>query len=202
FAIISALLTTNYASISVGAAVATSSRRSAACLKLSATPPAGHGHRGHETARLEPSARQAQRGFGVVVLRHAVVRPPGRRGPSKDCRGGAFGAFANRLSAQRKREIRSVDSRKGVSHSVAKWWKVGRNGAAGPAMFRGASKVSLDAKGRLAIPSRYRERITTRADGNLVATVDRDYCLLIYPLPDWEEIERKLVRLPSLNKQV
>lgn len=69
-------------------------------------------------------------------------------------------------------------------------------------MFRGASKVSLDAKGRLAIPSRYRERITTRADGNLVATVDRDYCLLIYPLPDWEEIERKLVRLPSLNKQV
>ena len=29
----------------------------------------------------------------------------------------------------------------------------------------------------------------------------RDYCLLIYPFPDWEEIERKLVRLPSLNKQ-
>ena len=41
----------------------------------------------------------------------------------------------------------------------------------------------------------------TRADGHLVATVDRDYCLLIYPLPDWEEIERKLVRLPALNKQ-
>jgi MraZ protein len=60
----------------------------------------------------------------------------------------------------------------------------------------------LDAKGRLAIPSRYRERITTRAEGHLVATVDRDYCLLIYPLPDWEEIERKLVRLPTLNKQV
>ncbi len=69
-------------------------------------------------------------------------------------------------------------------------------------MFRGASKVTLDAKGRLAIPSRYRDRIQTRADGNLVATVDRDYCLLIYPLPDWEEIEAKLVRLPTLNKQV
>jgi MraZ protein len=68
-------------------------------------------------------------------------------------------------------------------------------------MFRGASKVALDAKGRLAIPSRYRERIASRADGRLVATVDRDYCLLIYPLPDWEEIERKLVRLPSLNPQ-
>jgi MraZ protein len=59
----------------------------------------------------------------------------------------------------------------------------------------------LDAKGRLAIPSRHRERILTRADGQLVATVDRDYCLLIYPLPDWEEIERKLIRLPALNKQ-
>jgi transcriptional regulator MraZ len=68
-------------------------------------------------------------------------------------------------------------------------------------MFRGLSKVTLDAKGRLAIPARHRERILTRADGHLVATVDRAYCLLIYPLPDWEEIERKLIRLPALNKQ-
>lgn len=68
-------------------------------------------------------------------------------------------------------------------------------------MFRGATKVTLDAKGRLAIPTRYRERIAARCDGQLVATVDRDYCLLVYPFPDWEEIERKLIRLPSLNKQ-
>ena len=68
-------------------------------------------------------------------------------------------------------------------------------------MFRGATKVTLDAKGRLAIPTRYRERITARCDGQLVATVDKDYCLLIYPFPDWEDIEQKLVKLPSLNKQ-
>ena len=68
-------------------------------------------------------------------------------------------------------------------------------------MFRGATKVTLDAKGRLAIPTRYRERIAARCDGQLVCTVDRDYCLLLYPLPDWEEIERKLIRLPSLNIQ-
>ncbi len=68
-------------------------------------------------------------------------------------------------------------------------------------MFRGATKVTLDAKGRLAIPTRYRERIATRCDGELVVTLDRDHCLLIYPLPDWEEIERKLVRLPSLQKR-
>ena len=68
-------------------------------------------------------------------------------------------------------------------------------------MFRGATKVTLDAKGRLAIPTGYRERIATRCDGQLVVTIDKDYCLLIYPFPDWEEIERKLVRLPSLNKR-
>jgi transcriptional regulator MraZ len=33
-----------------------------------------------------------------------------------------------------------------------------------------------------------------------VVTIDRDQCLLIYPLPEWEEIERKLMRLPTLNE--
>jgi MraZ protein len=61
--------------------------------------------------------------------------------------------------------------------------------------------LTLDAKGRLAVPTRYRERLVERCDGQLVVTVDRDHCLLLYPLPDWEEIERKLVQLPSLNKQ-
>lgn len=68
-------------------------------------------------------------------------------------------------------------------------------------VFRGATKVTLDAKGRLAIPTRYRERIAARCDGQLVATVDRDHCVLIYPLQDWEDIERKLMRLPSLNEK-
>jgi len=68
-------------------------------------------------------------------------------------------------------------------------------------MFRGPSKITLDAKGRLAIPTRYRDRIMARTDGHLVATADRDHCLLIYPMPDWEETERKLVRLPSLDKR-
>ena len=68
-------------------------------------------------------------------------------------------------------------------------------------MLRGATKVTLDAKGRLAIPTRYRERLAQRCDGQLVVTVDKDYCLLLYPFPDWEDIERKLMRLPSLDKR-
>ena len=51
------------------------------------------------------------------------------------------------------------------------------------------------------MPTRYRERLQERCGGRLVITVDKDQCLLIYPLPDWEEIERKLMRLPSLNPQ-
>ena len=67
-------------------------------------------------------------------------------------------------------------------------------------MFRGATKITLDAKGRLAMPTRYRERIDERSNGRLIATVDQsDPCLLIYPLPEWEEIELKLRRLPTLN---
>ncbi len=98
-------------------------------------------------------------------------------------------------------------------YSVEKWVKVGGNGH--PAqdsrqksetrvvltnVFRGATKVSLDAKGRMAIPTRYRERLAARCDGACVVTVDKDHCLLVYPLPDWEELERKLVRLPSMHK--
>ena len=67
-------------------------------------------------------------------------------------------------------------------------------------MLRGPTKVTLDAKGRLSIPTKHREGIVSRCDGKLVCTVDHRRCLLIYPLPDWEEAERKLMRLPSLNQ--
>jgi MraZ protein len=66
-------------------------------------------------------------------------------------------------------------------------------------MFRGANKLTLDAKGRLVMPTRYRERLQERCGGHLVVTVDKDQCLLIYPLPDWEDIERKLTKLPTLD---
>lgn len=66
-------------------------------------------------------------------------------------------------------------------------------------MFRGATKVTLDSKGRVAIPVRHRERLSARGEGQVVCTVDPDYCLLLYPLPDWEDIERKIMRLPSFQ---
>ena len=67
--------------------------------------------------------------------------------------------------------------------------------------YRGINNLALDAKGRLAMPARYRDRLLEGCGGRLVVTVDRDHCLLVYPLPEWEIIETKLVELPSLNKQ-
>jgi len=68
-------------------------------------------------------------------------------------------------------------------------------------MFRGATKLSLDDKGRMVMPTRHRERLREESEGRVVVTVDRDQCLLIYPLPAWETIERKLMSLPALNAE-
>lgn len=68
-------------------------------------------------------------------------------------------------------------------------------------MFRGATKVTVDDKGRMVMPTRYRDRLREHSLGQVVVTVDRDHCLLIYPLPEWEQIERKLMQLPTLHPQ-
>ncbi len=66
--------------------------------------------------------------------------------------------------------------------------------------FRGVSNLSLDAKGRIVLPARYRERLAELCASQLVVTIDTDQpCLLIYPLPEWEEIEAKIEALPSFN---
>jgi MraZ protein len=53
----------------------------------------------------------------------------------------------------------------------------------------------------MAIPSRYRQELVESCNGRLVITVDKDNCLLIYPLPEWEIVERKLVKLSSFNNR-
>jgi len=66
--------------------------------------------------------------------------------------------------------------------------------------FRGAHNINLDAKGRLAIPTRLREFMKTEFDSQLVITVDTDLPRLrIYPLPEWERIEEQLQNLPSYH---
>ncbi len=67
-------------------------------------------------------------------------------------------------------------------------------------MFRGVSAISLDAKGRMAMPVRYRDALVQHCQGRLVVTIDMDErCLLLYPLPEWEVIQSRLERLPNLD---
>ena len=66
--------------------------------------------------------------------------------------------------------------------------------------FRGVSNLSLDAKGGIVLPARYRDRLLEICQSQLIITIDTDQpCLLIYPLPEWELIEEKIEALPSFN---
>ncbi len=67
-------------------------------------------------------------------------------------------------------------------------------------MFRGLNAVNLDPKGRFAVPTRYRKPLAELCTGQMVATIDTHAkCLLLYPLPEWELIEEKLLKLPSFK---
>ena len=70
-------------------------------------------------------------------------------------------------------------------------------------MFRGVQHINMDAKGRLAMPARQREPLLTRCEGQIVVTIDtQSNCLVIYPLPEWEGIEREIQNLPALKPAV
>ncbi|MGE3920501.1 MAG: division/cell wall cluster transcriptional repressor MraZ [Gammaproteobacteria bacterium] len=67
-------------------------------------------------------------------------------------------------------------------------------------MFRGINSITIDPKGRVAIPARYREQIRQGRTYDLVATIDTESpCLLLYPTSEWELIEAKLQQLSSFN---
>jgi MraZ protein len=86
-------------------------------------------------------------------------------------------------------------------HSPIEWEKVGESGLKAMSMFRGAQKVTLDVKGRVVLPTRVREVLASRGENRVVATVDREQHLLIYPLPDWDALQEQLLGLPNLNEE-
>jgi MraZ protein len=68
-------------------------------------------------------------------------------------------------------------------------------------MFRGATNLSMDAKGRLAVPARHRDALFTQSTGNVVLTAHPHGCLLLYPQPAWEPIQAKMMALSSFDRQ-
>jgi MraZ protein len=69
-------------------------------------------------------------------------------------------------------------------------------------MFRGSFEHSVDSKGRVSVPSKFRDIIADRYDGRLVMAMDFDRCLTVYPLEEWEKLEEKIKTLPMMQKEV
>jgi MraZ protein len=95
-----------------------------------------------------------------------------------------------------------TERRGGADQGVDGWEKVVKTGTRWlerGRVFRGVNEIALDGKGRLAVPTRYRDEILALCSGSLVFTIDRESCLLLYPLPVWERLEAALVRLPNLD---
>lgn len=69
-------------------------------------------------------------------------------------------------------------------------------------VFRGVTQLALDAKGRLAIPTRHRDVLVAHDSQHLVLTADPSRCLLLYPLAAWEPIQTRLMALSSFNDRI
>lgn len=70
-------------------------------------------------------------------------------------------------------------------------------------MFRGVQHISMDAKGRLAMPARQREPLVEICQGRVVITIDTQAtCLVVYPLPEWERFEREVQALPAMKPAI
>ena len=72
----------------------------------------------------------------------------------------------------------------------------------GVGVFQGASQVNLDAKGRMAVPTRIRDPLTQGGTVKLVLTAHPEGCLLLYPAPGWEPVRAQVMAFPSLNREL
>lgn len=68
-------------------------------------------------------------------------------------------------------------------------------------MFRGRFDYSIDDKGRVSLPAKFREVLSTNYDERLIVTTF-DQCLWAYPLTEWQAIEEKIAALPQFKSQV
>lgn len=69
-------------------------------------------------------------------------------------------------------------------------------------MFKGWHERTIDEKGRVSIPSKFRDILVGKYNGEAVITCDFDPCLVIYPLKKWDEFEKKVSLLPQFSKAV
>ena len=65
--------------------------------------------------------------------------------------------------------------------------------------FIGEYQYSLDSKGRINIPAKFRQSLSKDNDNTLVATRGQDPCIWIYPIKEWKKIEDELRKLSSIS---
>jgi len=63
-------------------------------------------------------------------------------------------------------------------------------------VFQGSSALTLDAKGRISIPTRHRDALTSQVQGRLTLTRHPDGCLLVYPRSEWEKKREQIAAFP------
>jgi len=63
-------------------------------------------------------------------------------------------------------------------------------------VFHGRSALTLDAKGRVSIPTRHRDALVSQSEGRLTFTRHPDGCLLMYPRSEWEKKREQIVAFP------
>lgn len=67
-------------------------------------------------------------------------------------------------------------------------------------MFRGRYEHTIDPKGRLSIPARYREELVARSITTLILS-EGDHCVWAFPLDAWEQLEERLRQHPQLSPE-
>jgi MraZ protein len=66
--------------------------------------------------------------------------------------------------------------------------------------FQGGQLISIDKKGRVAVPTRYRDAVAELCQGQMTLTRHPDGCLLLYPRPAWLKRREKLAAMPLIAR--
>lgn len=69
-------------------------------------------------------------------------------------------------------------------------------------MFLGRFQHTIDGKGRLSIPVKFREILNSHSNATVIITTDFDHCLVAYPLQEWALIAERIKKLPMMDTGV
>ncbi len=69
-------------------------------------------------------------------------------------------------------------------------------------MFRGRYEHTIDSKGRISIPVKFRDVLNGKDTNGLIVTNEFDGCLVAYPINEWKIVEEKISSFPDIRKEI